>query len=88
MVSYIVVTLVGLWILQPICIKALMIASAKTHATQSLIAAIGHADAVNNAVPKLASIIVTLVWNYTWYSRVIFKGESKRVIEAESVEAL
>jgi putative flippase GtrA len=63
-------------------------ASAHTHATQALIAAIGHADAINNAIPKLASVVVTLAWNYTWYSKVIFKGEPKKMIEAESVEAL
>ena len=52
---FIIVTLFGLWVIQPIII--------------SLIS--------NLLVGKIIATAVTLVWNYLFYSRLVFKKEAK-----------
>ena len=70
---YIVVTLVGIWILQPIIISAitaygpssrLILAAAKPFGLEKLFIIV---------IPKLAATAVTLVWNYLWYNKVVFR---------------
>ena len=55
MILFIIVTLFGLWVIQPIII--------------SLIS--------NLLVGKIIATAVTLVWNYLFYSRLVFKKEAK-----------
>ncbi len=55
MTLFIIVTLFGLWVIQPIII--------------SLIS--------NLLVVKIIATAVTLVWNYLFYSRLVFKKEAK-----------
>ena len=55
MTLFIIVTLFGLWVIQPIVI--------------SLIS--------NLLVGKIIATAVTLVWNYLFYSRLVFKKEAK-----------
>lgn len=55
MTLFIIVTLFGLWVIQPIII--------------SLIS--------NLLVGKIIATAVTLVWNYLFYSRLVFKKEAK-----------
>ena len=55
MTLFIIVTLFGLWVIQPIII--------------SLIS--------NLLVGKILATAVTLVWNYLFYSRLVFKKEAK-----------
>ena len=55
MTLFIIVTLFGLWVIQPIII--------------SLIS--------NLMVGKIIATAVTLVWNYLFYSRLVFKKEAK-----------
>lgn len=57
------VTLSGLWILQPLVISF----------TISMLEAFASNDQVNLAVAKIFATVVTLVWNYLLYSRVVFK---------------
>ena len=56
---YIGVTLVGLWLLQPLVINA---------ATWTL-----HGSTAFVLLPKIMAIGVTVVWNYVWYRKVIFR---------------
>lgn len=66
------VTLFGLWILQTGIIYALT--PLVSHVPSALFAIFGtFALQVEQLVPKLMATVVTLVWNYAWYSRVIFK---------------
>lgn len=59
---FIVVTLFGLWVLQTIVIYLLTTAiGTRLPVLTSLF------------IAKLCAIIVSLVWNYTLYSRVVFK---------------
>ena len=55
MTLFIIVTLFGLWVIQPIII--------------SLIS--------NLLVGKIIATAVTLVWNYLFYSRLVFRKEAK-----------
>jgi putative flippase GtrA len=62
-VLFIIVTLFGLWVLQTIVIKA----------TSYLLSGFDMPDSVILLVAKLCATIVSLTWNYTLYSRVVFK---------------
>lgn len=73
-VLYIVVTLVGLWALQPAVINLVLSVNGSLHITSPVIHLAGHASLINTSFAKLSSIVVTLVWNYTWYSQVVFRG--------------
>jgi putative flippase GtrA len=59
------ITLTGLWILQPLIILV---------GHRSLSGIIGN-DQFINIISKLGATGVTLVWNYLWYKRVIFKED-------------
>ena len=60
---FLVITLFGLWVIQPIIIVA----------TEYLISDLGISDPVVLFIGKLIATVATLVWNYTLYSRFVFK---------------
>lgn len=62
-ISFIIVTLFGLWVLQPIVITAVTQLLATTALDNTAILLIA----------KLLATIVSLIWNYVLYSRVVFK---------------
>lgn len=64
--SFIVVTLIGLWVLQPLIITIV------TH----LLAATTLNDTTTLLIAKLLATVVSLTWNYVLYSRFVFKKES------------
>lgn len=67
-VLFVIVTLSGLWILQGLTISA----------TRSLLWMITGIDNTFMLLPaKIVATVVSLVWNYTWYSRVVFPGSDK-----------
>ena len=72
-VGYIVVTLTGLWVLQPLIINSITDLNEQTRVIENMFDGLGSVDLVIIIIPKILSIGVTLVWNYIWYSRVIFK---------------
>ncbi|MNH58429.1 GtrA-like protein [compost metagenome] len=61
--SFIIVTLIGLWVLQPLVIALV---------TQ-LLTTTNLNDTTTLLIAKLLATIVSLVWNYILYSRVVFK---------------
>lgn len=61
--SFIIVTLIGLWILQPLIITA----------TSQLLETTFLDDTIVLLIAKLIATVVSLVWNYILYSRVVFK---------------
>lgn len=61
--SFIIVTLIGLWILQPLVITA----ASQLLETTSL------DDTITLLIAKLIATVVSLIWNYILYSRVVFK---------------
>lgn len=60
---FVIVTLFGLWVLQTIVIK--MVQNGLAHS--------GLDDQAVLFIAKILAIAVTLVWNYTLYSRFVFK---------------
>jgi putative flippase GtrA len=74
---YVAVTLVGLWILQPIVINTLTTWNTHTHFIEGLNHYTQYNRLLITLLPKLASIVVTLVWNYVWYSQVVFRNNQE-----------
>ncbi len=66
LLMFILVTLSGLWLLQPLVIVFL------APLIESSLPFFGNNE-LSTIAAKLISILATLVWNYTWYSKVIFK---------------
>ena len=64
-ILFVIVTLSGLWIVQGIIIWA----------TVGMIAVIVHDDKVALFGAKLIATLFSLIWNYLWYSRVVFRQE-------------
>lgn len=65
-ILFLVVTLFGLWVLQPIVITLTGLALGPTGLSSDLTLLIG----------KLLATAVSLTWNYIFYSRLVFKKES------------
>ena len=62
-IMFMIVTLFGLWILQPIIITL----------TTAAISPLALSESVVLMIAKLLATIVSLVWNYLMYSRFVFK---------------
>lgn len=63
MILFVIVTLTGLWILQTIVISLL-------HAPLSAVT--GNSD-IGLFIAKLLATLVSLTWNYLFYSKLVFK---------------
>lgn len=66
-VYFIVITLIGLWLIQPIIISI----------TSNLLAGSGLAAAIILFIAKLIATIASLIWNYIFYSRIVFKQKEQ-----------
>lgn len=64
---FLAVTLFGLWVLQPIVIVVV----------QALVRGMHLDPALSLFIAKLAATGVSLVWNYLFYSRLVFKSDDK-----------
>ena len=67
LVLFFIVTLFGLWVLQPIIIFGTTTALRDSSLSAGIVLLIG----------KLLASVVTLTWNYVLYSHVVFKERSK-----------
>lgn len=65
-ILFLVVTLAGLWIVQGVVIAI----------SSPLLQMIGLNDATVLLLAKLIATAFTLVWNYLWYSRVVFRQQN------------
>lgn len=61
--SFVIVTLIGLWVLQPLVITAV----------SQLLETTTLDDTITLLIAKLIATVVSLIWNYILYSRVVFK---------------
>ena len=68
LILFFIVTLFGLWVLQPIILTYTQGVFAHSGLNAGLILLIG----------KLLASVVTLVWNYVFYSRLVFKDKAPR----------
>lgn len=60
---FIIVTIIGLWVIQPLVITA----------TTTLLSGTGWASAVILFTAKIIATVASLIWNYLFYSRLVFK---------------
>lgn len=60
---FIIITIIGIWIIQPLIIAGVA----------NLLANTGWASAVILFAAKIIATVATLVWNYIFYSRIVFK---------------
>jgi putative flippase GtrA len=63
---FIVVTLIGLWVIQPIIIIAISTALAGS----------GLNETATLFIAKIVATVASLIWNYLCYSRLVFKKEA------------
>lgn len=77
---YFLVTLVGIWILQPLVINGLLALNMHFGALTFLTNRTGHVKQVTSLFAKLGSLAVSLVWNYSWYNRVVFATKSQQSV--------
>jgi len=62
-VLFVVVTLFGLWVLQTLVIQGVLTLLSDTSFSQDM----------SLLVAKICATVVSLIWNYTLYSRLVFK---------------
>ncbi|MDQ5982439.1 MAG: hypothetical protein QG549_436 [Patescibacteria group bacterium] len=67
-ILFVVVTLTGLWVLQTLIILGVS-TLIKSYAS-------GIDTALAVVIGKVIATVVSLTWNYIWYSRVVFKKEA------------
>lgn len=60
---FIIVTIIGLWVIQPLIITA----------CSALLVGTNWNEAMTLFVAKIIATVASLVWNYLFYSRLVFK---------------
>lgn len=63
-----VVTLFGLWVIQSVVIVIIT----------ALLAQFGVVDNLSLLISKLVATVVSLVWNFVLYSKIVFKNSSEK----------
>lgn len=66
--TFVIVTLFGLWVLQPLVIAGVT----------ALASPLEISDSATLIVAKLIATLVSLTWNYIMYSRVVFHKKEQR----------
>lgn len=69
MISFLIVTLFGLWIIQPLIITS----------TNLLVTGEPQSSGITLLIGKLIATCVTLVWNYILYARVVFMDKKTKL---------
>lgn len=62
-IYFIVITIIGLWVIQPLIITAVAATLATT----------GWASGVILFAAKIIATVASMIWNYIFYSRLVFK---------------
>jgi len=70
---FIIITLIGLWAIQP-----LIIAGVTAALTGS-----GWSDGVTLFIAKIIATVASLIWNYVFYSRLVFKKPGQATKETK-----
>lgn len=60
---FLIVTIIGLWVIQPLVISGVSFALSDT----------GWSEQVTLFIAKVIATVASLVWNYVFYSRLVFK---------------
>ena len=72
---FLVVTLAGLWILQPIVIKLVLLILHTSFVARAFTTVITRPQHYFELIAKLSATPPTLIWNYVLYKRVVFKKQ-------------
>lgn len=83
-IPFLGITLFGLWVLQPLAIKFLVELNDYVHYTTPFYSTFGPKVNFEDLLAKLGSVSVTMVWNYFWYSKVVFAKSKEKTLEHES----
>jgi putative flippase GtrA len=84
-VLFVVVTLFGLWVLQTTAIYLLTpIVSTIPETLWRLFGSLE--DIAKILAPKVAASVITVVWNFLWYNKVIFKDKDPETDLIRSLE--
>lgn len=75
---FLAVTLIGLWVLQPIVIKLVLLFLHISSVNALAINLINNPGRFYELLAKLTATPVTLVWNYVLYKRVVFKDRAQQ----------
>ena len=67
-VLFIAITIVSLWIIQPLIITGIT----------ALLANTGWVSGVTLFIAKIIATVASLIWNYIFYSRFVFKNEKEK----------
>jgi putative flippase GtrA len=74
---YFGITLLGLWVVQPAVIALIMRIEEHFLVTSYLVSNFSifasYKEILSNLIPKIAGVVISVVWNYTCYSRIVFK---------------
>lgn len=65
-ILFVVVTLIGLWLIQPLIITAV----------SWMLAGSTLAEPIILFIAKVIATVASLIWNYVFYSRLVFKKEA------------
>jgi putative flippase GtrA len=65
---FIVITIIGLWVIQPLLITGI----------SALLASTGWASGIILFVAKLIATVASLIWNYIFYSKIVFKKTEEK----------
>ena len=72
--SFTIVTLIGLWLIQPLVMKGINLLLVNWQiGTIKLITLKISSDTIKLIIEKLVATVITLIWNYLFYSRLVFK---------------
>lgn len=66
---FIVITIIGLWIIQPLIISGI------THVLVNT----GWASGIVLFIAKIIATVASLIWNYIFYSRIVFKKIEEKI---------
>lgn len=72
---FILVTLIGLWVLQPIIIKLVLVLLNTPSVDMLLQSFITDSERYYELVAKLTATPATLIWNFILYKHVVFKNK-------------
>lgn len=63
LVQFLIITLTGIWLLQPLLFWQL----------EPILVKLGLHGLVVALIAKLSASLVTFIWNYLWYTRLVFR---------------
>ncbi len=75
--TFLAVTLTGLWVLQPIVVYTALFTIEQLSFVHELLGlVVNRPQSFDSTLAKLASVPITMLWNFLWYRGVVFTPHS------------